>query len=116
MLGRWGSLKKWKMRKTEHQILLIKGSASISQEKEIDLILAELGFTREIKIGKTTLSCPGSSLAGTFEGIDYFEVISEIRDKIKEGCKKKGIGAFEFLLVNITGTEMIYSMWHDGFY
>ena len=65
-------------------------------------------------IGETTTDQTQNAYTGFVE--EEENMLRNLKEKIHEQCDNKRIGMFDFLLVDITDSAMLKSIWHDGWY
>jgi hypothetical protein len=98
------------------QVLLFIGNYPNHNEKEVEQLIKELGFSPSVNIyGQSAL--PTKNLYSGYFGADADGGILEIiKENLYEKCRILGIGVLDFFLIDSTDSPMFKSIWHDGFY
>ncbi len=97
-------------------ILFIHHCDAFKDEKEVQLITEELGFSYNVYINGSKAMPLKNLYAGYFEGDNSDTLLFELKEKIYNSCKKNNFGVLDFFLIDATNSAMFKAMWHDGFY
>ena len=101
----------------EHRIIaLVRGAVSIGDDKKIDDLLTALGFSPKIKHGSSDMMETKNFYAGFFTCSPYDDTLKTVKDRIHSKCDDLQIGMFDYILIDITESDLLKSIWHDGFY
>jgi len=99
------------------RILLLINNVSLGDsEKKISDIVCSIGFKNRMKINESAIECFKKSYVGFFSGDDSISTIRKLTKHLKEILDKNNVGALEFLLIDISDSNISYSIWHDGYY
>jgi len=98
------------------QVLLFIGQYPSYNEKEVEQLIKELGFSPSVNIYGQSAMKTKNLYSGYFEGGADGEALEMIKENLYEKCRNLGIGVLDFFLIDSTDAPMFKSIWHDGFY
>ncbi|GEM_PF-2986997 len=98
------------------RILLLTNNVSMGDSEKISNIVCSIGFKNRIKLGESEIDCFNKSYVGFFSGDDSISTIRKLTKQLKEILDKNRVGMLEFILIDISDSNISYSIWHDGYY